>query len=61
MDIESHLPKMNEIRQKSYEKAIMKPKKVDKNGKITDPMLKLFEMPIQRNHLLDMSFVEALI
>ena len=32
MDIETHLPKMNEIRQKSYEKANVKPKKVDKNG-----------------------------
>ena len=27
-DIETHIPKMNEIRQKSYENALIKPKKV---------------------------------
>jgi putative transposase len=60
MDIESHLPKMNEIRQKSYEKAKMKPKKVNKNGKTMDPELKLFEMPHLGKSFIGYGFVEAL-
>ncbi|MDR7078438.1 putative transposase [Neobacillus niacini] len=60
MDIEAHLPKMNEIRQKSYEKAIVKPKIVDKNGKIIEPIFKPFEMPYHEKSFIGYGFVEAL-
>jgi putative transposase len=60
MDIELHLPKMNEIRQKSHEKAKMKPKKVDNNGKIMEPKLKQFEMPHFGKSFIGYGFVEAL-
>lgn len=59
-DIELNLPKMNEIRQKSHEKAKVKPKKVDKNGKITNPILKLFEMPHFEKSFIGYCFLEAL-
>ncbi|PAE44245.1 hypothetical protein [Bacillus sp. 7884-1] len=60
LDIESHLPKMNEIRQKSYEIAKMKPKKVDKSGKLIDVKLKPFEMPHHEKSFIGYGFVEAL-
>jgi len=44
-DLEMHLPQMNEIRLKSFEKARSKPKKMDKKGNINEPKLKLFKMP----------------
>jgi putative transposase len=59
-DIETNFPKMNEIRQKSYEIAKMKPKKVDKSGKITDAMFKPFEMPHHEKSFIGYGFVEAL-
>ena len=59
-DIETNLPKMNEIRQKSYEIAKMKPKKVDKSGKLIDAKLKLFEMPHHEKSFIGYGFVEAL-
>ncbi|TDL71200.1 transposase [Rhodococcus qingshengii] len=59
-DIELHLRKMNEIRQKSYEIAKMKPKKVDKSGKSIDAKLKLFEMPHHGKSFIGYGFVEAL-
>ncbi|MEH7113288.1 transposase [Neobacillus niacini] len=60
MDIESHLPKMNEIRQKSYEKAKAKTKQVDKYGKVIDTKLKLFEMPHLEKSFIGYGLVEAL-
>jgi putative transposase len=60
MVIETHLPKMNEIRMKSYEKVKAKPKKVDKSGKIINPELKLFEMPHLGKSFIGYSFAEAL-
>ena len=60
IDIETHLPKMNEIRKKSYEKAKAKPKKVDKNGNIINPDLKLFEIPHPEKSFIGYGFVEAL-
>jgi putative transposase len=59
-DIELHLCKMNEIRQKSYEIAKMKPKKVDKSGKSIDAKLKPFEMPHHEKSFIGYGFVEAL-
>ena len=49
MEIKKHFPEMNEIRQKSYEKAKTKPKKVDKKGIVKGPKLKLFEMPHEKS------------
>ncbi|MDR7078528.1 putative transposase [Neobacillus niacini] len=60
MDIELHLSKMNEIRQKSYEIAKMKAKKVDKSGKLIDSKLKPFEMPHHKKSFIGYGFVEAL-
>jgi putative transposase len=60
MDIESYLPKMNEIRQKSYEKVKGKPKIVDKNGNVIETKLKLFEMPHFEKSFIGYNFVEAL-
>jgi putative transposase len=45
VDNETHLPRMNEIRQKHYEKEMEKPRKVDKKGKVIEPKLTLFTMP----------------
>jgi putative transposase len=59
-DIELHLPKMNEIRQKSFEIAKMKPKKVDKTGKLIDAKLKPFEMPHHEKSFIGYGFVESL-
>ncbi|WHZ00445.1 transposase [Neobacillus sp. YX16] len=59
-DIETNLPKMNEIRQKSYEIAKIKPKKVDKSGKLIDVKLKPFEMPHHEKSFIGYGFVEAL-
>ncbi|WML41568.1 transposase [Neobacillus sp. OS1-2] len=59
-DIKTYLPQINEIRLKSYEKAKAKPKKVDKNGKLIVPKLKLFEMPTQEKSFIGYTFVEAL-
>ncbi|WP_066306900.1 RNA-guided endonuclease TnpB family protein [Bacillus sp. FJAT-29814] len=59
-DIETYLPQMNEIRLKSYEKAKAKPMNVDKEGKIIEPKLKLFEMPSQEKSFIGYTFVEAL-
>jgi putative transposase len=59
-DIETNLPKMNEIRQKSYEIAKMKPKKVDKSGKLIDVKLKPLEMPHHEKSFIGYGFVEAL-
>ncbi|MEH7272292.1 RNA-guided endonuclease InsQ/TnpB family protein [Neobacillus vireti] len=59
-DIELHLPKMNEIRQKSYEKEKAKPKKVNKSGKITDVKFKPFQMPHHEKPFIGYGFVEAL-
>ncbi|WP_190284893.1 RNA-guided endonuclease InsQ/TnpB family protein [Bacillus sp. S3] len=60
MDIETYLPQMNEIRLKSFAKAKAKPKKADKNGKINEPKLKLFEMPTQEKSFMGYFFLEAL-
>ncbi|WHY88661.1 transposase [Neobacillus novalis] len=60
MDIETHLPIMNEIRLKHYEKEMEKPKKVDKKGKEIEPKLKLFKMPNEEKAFIGYSFVEAL-
>lgn len=60
MDIDTFLPQMNEIRIKSYEKAKAKPKKVEKEGKLIEPRLKLFEMPTQEKSFIGYTFVEAL-
>jgi putative transposase len=59
-DIETNLPKMNEIRQKSYEIAKIKPKKVDKSGKLMDVKFKPFEMPHHEKSFIGYGFVEAL-
>ncbi|MDF2854933.1 MAG: transposase [Neobacillus sp.] len=59
-DIETHLPKMNEIRQKSYKNALLKPKKVDENGESIEPKLNLYSMPCQEKSFIGYSFVEAL-
>ncbi|WP_190284802.1 RNA-guided endonuclease InsQ/TnpB family protein [Bacillus sp. S3] len=59
-DIETHLPQMNDIRLKSYEKAKARPRKVDKKGKIIEPKLKLFKMPTQEKSFIGYTFVEAL-
>jgi putative transposase len=59
-DIETHLPKMNEIRQKSYVKGQIKPKKVDKKGKPIQPKLKLLEMPTPEKSFIGYHFVEAM-
>jgi IS605 OrfB family transposase len=59
-DIETNLPQMNEIRQKSYEIAKMKPKEVDKSGKLIDVKLKPFEMPHHEKSFIGYGFVEAL-
>ncbi|MEH7272285.1 hypothetical protein [Neobacillus vireti] len=59
-DIELHLPKMNEIRQKSYEKGKVNPKQVNKSGKITDVKFKPFQMPHHEKSFIGYGFVEAL-
>src|SRR4051794_22798583 len=59
-DIENHLPQMNEIRLKSYERAKAKSKKVDKKGKMIETKLKLFEMPTQEKSFIRYACVEAL-
>ena len=51
---------MNKIRKKSHEKAKIKPKKVDKNGKVINPQLKLFEIPHPEKSFIGYGFVEAL-
>ena len=60
MDIETHLPKMNEIRKKSYEKALIRTKIVDKSGKITEIKFKPFQMPHHEKSFIGYGFVEAL-
>lgn len=59
-DIKTNLPKMNEIRQKSYEIEKIKPKKVDKSGKLIDVKLKPFVMPHHEKSFIGYGFVEAL-
>ncbi|WP_144553941.1 RNA-guided endonuclease TnpB family protein [Bacillus sp. X1(2014)] len=59
-DIKDHLPQMNQIRLKSFEIAKSKTKKVDNNGLVLEPELKLFEMPHPENAFLPYNFVEAL-
>ncbi|MEH7306651.1 hypothetical protein [Neobacillus drentensis] len=41
-DIQDHLPQMNKIRLKSFERAKSKPKKVNNSGHALEPKLKLF-------------------
>jgi putative transposase len=59
-EIEEHLPHMNKIRLKSFERAKSKPKKVDNNGTVLVPEPKLFEMPQPEKAFLSYHFVEAL-
>ena len=59
-EIKKHLPDMNEIREKSYEKALTKPKKRNKKGIVKGPKLKLFKMPDEKNRFMGYEFVDAL-
>ncbi|MDR7238538.1 RNA-guided endonuclease InsQ/TnpB family protein [Neobacillus drentensis] len=59
-DIQDHLPQMNKIRLKSFERAKSKLKKVQNNGHILEPRLKIFEMPHPEKAFLPYNFVEAL-
>ena len=59
-EIKKHLPDMNEIRKKSYEKALTKPKKRNKKGIVKGPKLKLFKMPDEKNRFMGYEFVDAL-
>ncbi|MGG3470152.1 transposase [Neobacillus pocheonensis] len=59
-NLEMHLPQMNEIRLRSFEKARSKPKKMDIKGNIIEPKLKLFEMPTFAKSFIRYDFVDAL-
>jgi putative transposase len=59
-DIQDHLPQMNKIRLKSFDRAKSKPKIVDHNVHDLEPKLKLFEMPHPEKAFLPYYFVEAL-
>ncbi|PGY09752.1 hypothetical protein [Bacillus sp. AFS031507] len=59
-DIQVHLPEMNKIRLKSFERAKSKPKKIENNGHVLEPKQKLFEMPHPKKAFLPYTFVEAL-
>ncbi|MBT2737874.1 RNA-guided endonuclease TnpB family protein [Bacillus sp. ISL-7] len=59
-DIQVHLPQMNKIRLKSFERAKSKSQKVDNNGHVFETKPKLFEMPHPEKAFLPYTFVEAL-